>query len=390
VSRAQKGAESRDSGKLKILFVNDLAYEAGGSQSYLFRLYEQLQERGHTVRLLASDAGNAPLRADAYFKRINPKLFTRYVQWLCNADATRALRRELATFTPDIVHFNYLYNHASPATLTVARSCPAVVTAHDMVMVCPERYLTRVHPLFMLYLKVRVALFARGLRTVQRVIAPSIFMKRIFESRGVQRVQRIANGTAPMAPVPLPTAPTILFVGGFIEEKGVRYCIEAMPAIVRAIPKARLVLVGYGPIEPSLRALVARYKLGSAVVFAGKKSGAELHAAYASAQIVVVPSIIDDNFPTVCIEALMVGRPVVGTRMGGIPELVSDGKTGFLVPPRDAQALSQRCIQLLSHREVALSFARESVKRSAQYSLAEHVNRIESVYRELLGEHHKQ
>lgn len=136
----------------------------------------------------------------------------------------------------------------------------------------------------------------------------------------------------------------VLFVGRLVERKGVAELIEA----VRRLPPAlgvRLDVIGDGPERPRLEALVRESGLGERVVLRGRVSAAELRAAYGAADALALPSVLDSRSDTeglgvVLLEAMSYGVPVIGSRIGGIPDIVIDGETGLLVPPGDPAALA--------------------------------------------------
>jgi glycosyltransferase involved in cell wall biosynthesis len=138
-------------------------------------------------------------------------------------------------------------------------------------------------------------------------------------------------------------------VGRLSREKGHRYLIDAMSAILVQAPEAQLRIVGAGPLEAKLRSQVSRLGLSKHVIFVGYTR--DVYAEYAGMDLLVVPSL-SDAFPIVILEGMMMGLPIVGTWVGGIPELVVDGDTGRLVPPRDAAALGDACGDLLKCPEM--------------------------------------
>ena len=140
--------------------------------------------------------------------------------------------------------------------------------------------------------------------------------------------------------------PVIGVIGRLSREKGHHYLIAAMPEMLAYAPETQLFLVGAGPAESELRAQVERLSLTHNVTFVGYKRN--VYAELARMDILFVPSL-SEAYPVVILEGMAMGLPVVGTRVGGIPEVIADGETGILVPPRDASALAQAFKYLLSH-----------------------------------------
>ena len=149
-----------------------------------------------------------------------------------------------------------------------------------------------------------------------------------------------AAGSAPRRPA-REGALRVLFVGRLVERKGVTHLVEA----VRRLPEARLTVIGDGPERTSLAAQIAEGGLGDRVTLRGRVSEADLKDAYASSDVLVLPSILDargdtEGLGVVLLEAMSYGVPVIGSNLGGITDIVQDGQTGLLVPPGDPGALA--------------------------------------------------
>lgn len=137
---------------------------------------------------------------------------------------------------------------------------------------------------------------------------------------------------------------TILFVGGLLERKGVTHLVEA----VRRLPPRldwRLVLVGEGPDLPALQEQARQGGIADRVEFRGQVPDAELHEAYATASVFVLPAVVDGRGDTeglgvVLLEAMNYRLPVIGSSLGGITDIILDEQTGLLVPQRDPAALA--------------------------------------------------
>jgi glycosyltransferase involved in cell wall biosynthesis len=142
--------------------------------------------------------------------------------------------------------------------------------------------------------------------------------------------------------------PIVGVVGRLAREKGHQYLIAAMPDMLAYAPKTQLRIVGAGPMEAELRAQVRRLSLPPQVTFVGYQRN--VYAELARMDILFVPSL-SEAYPIVILEGMAMGLPVVGAQVGGIPEVIADGETGLLVPPRDASALAQAFKYLLSHPE---------------------------------------
>jgi len=141
----------------------------------------------------------------------------------------------------------------------------------------------------------------------------------------------------------------ILAVGRLIECKGFDYMVRAAQALLQRGTAVQIELIGDGPARPHLEALSRELNLGERICFRGHQTFAEVQAAMSRAALLVHPSRrLGDGVPTVIKEAQAVGLPVVGTEVGGIPELLDHGHAGVLVPPEDVGALAAAIQRLLA------------------------------------------
>ena len=148
--------------------------------------------------------------------------------------------------------------------------------------------------------------------------------------------------------------PFLLFVGRLTEKKGVRYLVDAMITVTTAVPEARLLIVGHGELEQSLKKQVDQLGLDDVVLFAGGIPNAQLPPYFATADIFIGPSIQakggdTEGFGLTFVEAAMSGCLVIGSKVGGIEDIIEDGENGFFVPPGDPIFLADKIIYLLKN-----------------------------------------
>ena len=177
--------------------------------------------------------------------------------------------------------------------------------------------------------------------------------------------------------------PLVAIVANFFPIKGHRYLIRAIPKVVEAYPETRFVLAGDGESRPAAEALVEQLGVSDRVTFTGEiRDTLDLMRA---SDLVVLPSL-SEGLPITLIEAMALGRPVVATGVGGIPEVVEDGVTARVVPPRSSAALAGAMLELLDapDRAKRLGDAAWSVARE-KFSAGRMVRRTEELYLELLG-----
>jgi glycosyltransferase involved in cell wall biosynthesis len=152
-----------------------------------------------------------------------------------------------------------------------------------------------------------------------------------------------------------PDASIVGVVARLENEKGHRTLIEGWPRVLARVPEAYLLIVGEGHLRPDLERLVADLRIGPRVVFAGRRD--DIPAVTAALDVAVLPSYREAQ-GIVVLEAMALSRPIVATRVGGIPEMIEDGVSGLLVPPHDAAALAGAIARLLLDHPLADTIAR--------------------------------
>jgi glycosyltransferase involved in cell wall biosynthesis len=153
----------------------------------------------------------------------------------------------------------------------------------------------------------------------------------------------------------------ILFVGRLVEWKGIDTLIRSMTLVRKEIPESRLHIVGEGPLRDSLHHLVQEIGLADSIHFYGKVNDEDLSRLYDSASVFVLPSrtyqgLVMEGLGVVLVEAMSRGVPVIGSNVGGIPDIITDGQNGFLVPEQEPEVLSEKIIELLSNPHFAEQF----------------------------------
>jgi glycosyltransferase involved in cell wall biosynthesis len=172
--------------------------------------------------------------------------------------------------------------------------------------------------------------------------------------------------------------------GRLVELKGIDYLIQAVAALHNEFPALRLEIAGSGPQRAKLQATVDREGLNEQVKFLGWID--DIATVLPHWDVYVMPSL-EEGFPIAALDAMAAGLPVIASSVGGVPELIEDEKSGWLVPPRDVEALTSRLRLLLTSPEL-----RQKVGAAAYARVRDHFNAMQMtrnfglLYDELLGE----
>jgi glycosyltransferase involved in cell wall biosynthesis len=177
----------------------------------------------------------------------------------------------------------------------------------------------------------------------------------------------------------------LLYVGRFVPLKNLPMLVDAFAAVRRARPDAALVLVGEGALERQLREQVSRLGLREDVVFLGHQPQSRLPALYAASEIVVLSSSFD-NSPNCVLEANACQRPVVATRVGGVPRYVTEGENGLLAESGDVDGFARAMLELLDRPDRAREMGQAGQRRVLErHSWRRSAEKLLALYERLLG-----
>ncbi|MBU0607719.1 MAG: glycosyltransferase family 4 protein, partial [Armatimonadetes bacterium] len=191
----------------------------------------------------------------------------------------------------------------------------------------------------------------------------------------------------PTSPSPCPptTIPTALFVGRLAPEKGVDLVLQAWPAVQERLPEARLVIVGDGDERQALEDSAEHLGITETVTFRGWVSSRDIRSIMQTARVLIMPSRTE-GLGLVGVEAAAAARPLIASRVGGLTEVVEDGRTGLLVQPGNVEELQRAVIDLLGDLERARTMGREAwTLANERFSWTGCVEAYNALYRTLLN-----
>jgi glycosyltransferase involved in cell wall biosynthesis len=404
---------------VRILHVNKFLYRRGGAEAYMLDLAELQRADGHLVEFFAMrHPDNLPSTyGDAFPSYVEfettPPTFADKARaagrLLWSPAAARGITRVLDAFRPDVVHLHNIYHQLSPSVLRPISQAgvPAVMTLHDYKLVCPTYQLLDRHGICEACIPHRFwnptlrrcnrgSLAASTLSgaeltlhtllgaydAVDRFACPSRFLERKMRAGRVypDRLRWVPNGVDTTSIEPKSEAGgRALYVGRLAEEKGVDVLLEAI-ARTRQLGAD---IVGDGPARASLEGLAASVGVRDRVRFLGRFAASDVHRAMRAASVVVVPSRWHENMPITILESFAAGVPVVASALGGIPELIDEGRDGVLVPPDEPTALADALRSVMSDPERAFEMGKAArTKAERVYSPALHLERVRELYAE--------
>jgi glycosyltransferase involved in cell wall biosynthesis len=326
-----------------------------------------------------------------------------------NREARQAIERLLDDEKIDLVHVHSVMHHLTASVILACyeRGLPLVWTLHDMKAVCPTTHFLRDGKIceecgggrfywaafyrckrknLMASALVATELYLhRNWKIYERadlLIAPSQFLRDKLIEHGIRakRFEVLPNFVEAVEPPPTSRDDGyVLYVGRLSSEKGIETLVDASG--VGGFP---LVIVGTGELEAELRDRVERTHLTN-IHFLGYRTGADLDSLYRGARVVALPSTCQENCPFAILEAYSYAKPVAGSRLGGIPDIVIEGETGILLPPGQSKLWAEQLGELVDDptrcRALgtnALGLARDRFSRDI------HVARVEQYYGEVL------
>ena len=352
----------------------------GGVEVHAARFLPEMRKRGFEFAVLTSPGErDLPARDEAQGIPVHR---LRFEEALSSREPARIARMRgqvmdvLRTFRPDLVHLHLTDAAVLFHLLTrAAYPCPMLLS----LRVTLEGELNRAESLMF------KALSAADWITANSSAVLAGLHEQLPATASHSSVVLNALDPSPLAPTPLPfTRPVLLLLGRVVREKGFDLALEALPAILRRHPQARLVVAGAGPALPELQALISSCGLQEHVRLLGWVEPEQVPALINTATLVLVPSRWREAFGLVALQGASQARPVVAARVGGLPEVVADGETGLLVPKEEPAALAEAVLKLLAEPELAIRLGEQGRRRAGErFGWQTHLDAFGKLYRQL-------
>ena len=395
---------------MKILLINKYLYPKGGAETYVFKLGKALWEAGHEVQFfgMADSRNEVGNDANAYTDSIDfHKKSIKYLSYpfkiIYSRGTRKQLRRVIEDFKPDIAHLNNFNFQLTPSIVyeLEKHGIPVVYTAHDVQLVCPNHKLRNgtvkglcrecyggryakcvkyrcVHDSGMRsVLGAAEGYLYRKLHTykkIDKIICPSEFMENeLCQNPDIAgRTEVLYNFIEDIKPSKAEKKKYVVYFGRYSEEKGIKTLLKA----AKALPHVKFVFCGTGEMENEINEVKNIQNLGFL-------SGAKLNGVIEKALFTILASECSENCPFSVMESQTLLTPVLGADIGGIPELIDEGRTGMLFECGNAEELASKIDYLWKNPDVC----REMSKNCADIgydTINEYTEKIVGVYRDLV------
>jgi len=400
---------------MHVLQLNNYHFVKGGAERYYFEVSKVLEKHGNRVlHFSVEDKDNVPSAYSAYFGRamsfdtdqgILKKIETAS-RMLYSFENKNKMKNFLAKYDVDIAHAHNIYHRICPSVFDVLRrkNIPIVMTLHDYKLGCSIYTFYRDGRICNECLSIgkrriiknrctkgtlTLSLFhwleakLHGLldiynKNVSFFICPSLFSLKKHAEIGIpeNKLIHISNFISVADYEPdYENQDYILFVGRLSQEKGILTLLKAVKDI-----DLTLKVVGDGPMREEYEAYARNNKINN-VVFEGYKSDEDLRALFKNAAFLVIPSEWYENAPMTILESFAYGKPVIGADIGGIPEMVLDGRTGLLFKSGDYLELHEKIKYLLVNPSTIAQMGKESRKKAEEeYNSEVHHQKLMKVY----------
>lgn len=407
---------------MKILLANKFFYLNGGSETVFFQERNFLINTGHQVvdfsmahpDNLPSDysdcfvpnvdykEGNRPGIYESLFGKFNAA-----INLVCNKEAVNRLSSLIEIEKPDVAHLHNIYHQMTPSIINVLKKSGVKValTLHDYKIICPVYSMINRNSIcnkcegkvfwkatanrcqeeslfksFLLSAEGYWHKWAKSYDQIDMFLAPSQFMADIVGKYRVKpnKIRLLHNGIdVNLYDYSGEDNDYAVYFGRLSKEKGIEALLRVHHNLSNKFP---LKIIGTGPLMEELK---GKYR---GVEFTGYKTGDELRELVRRASFVVVPSECYENCSMSVLEAMAYGKPIIGSRIGGIPEQIEDGKTGFLFEMGNVEELAEKMTLFAESAELRKEMGKAARKKLVkEYSLDDHCTKVIEIYQELLS-----
>lgn len=401
---------------MRIMLVNKFHWLKGGSETYYFELGKLLKNHGHEVAYFSMyDENNISTGEKEYFVEkfdVNSKNITKAFSTVYSKNNKKKMIEAIDEFNPNIVHINLFQRQITYSIIEACkeRRIPVVLTAHDLQAVCPASAMlcngkictqclgkskfncfknvcvkdSRLKSLLSSY---EAYIYKKNnvYDEIDVIISPSDFVANIIKRDNINtRVETLHNF------VDIENFNSLnnlddnyaFYFGRLSIEKGILNLLEAFAKQERG----KLYIAGDGPEKEKIVNYIMNNNLDNRVKMLGLLKQEDIKKYISSASFVVVPSVWYENCPYSILETLAIGKPIIGSNIGGIPELIVENKNGCLYKYNDVKYLSKLINNMFENETARIEFGKYSRKLAEdKYSSDIYYNKLMEIYKGLVG-----
>ncbi len=410
----------------------------GGGERYVFSVSKLLEEKGHTVIPFSMQAeennvgtGQCPVRVNKYSKYfvdyidLHKFSIKNIIKFFYNYDAIRRLKKLIKEEQPDIAHLHNIAHQLTPAIINLLKknNIKVVQTLHDYKMICPNAKLYnkngncqkclggKYYNCFLnacmhdsrtkSFLGMLEAYFYKNINKVydqvDLFIAPSQFMRDINIKFGIPKnkikvlynflsdewLNKFVETHRGASVHDRGDDKYILYFGRLSKEKGIDTVLEALQNIKSK--NIKFLIAGSGPAEKEIRNKISELNLFDQVSLLGFKSDQELSELITNAKAIMMPSLWSENMPYSLLETLVMGKIVIASQVGGMPELITDQYNGYLYKAGDQLELAKKIDKLVDlDQEKLQKMTRKAQEKIKFLNSKAHYSDLFNIYKKIL------
>lgn len=404
---------------MKILMVNKFLYNRGGAETYAFELADYQKKQGHEIAFFGmEDERNLysnPLDlnvSNVEFRGFSVKQLSYPFRIIYSSQARRKIKRVLEEFRPDYVHLNNINFQLTPSIIYEIKKqgIPIIQTLHDFQLVCPNHMMYREHEdeicerckgrkyyqcarnkcIHGSAVKSTLGAIEGSLyhrlgvyKHIDAFIAPSQFLADKMAEFGEDssRIHVLHNFIKPDYKDRIfEKKDYILYFGRLSVQKGIRTMLEA----AKDLPDVKFVLAGSGELEDEIKSSGL-----SNISYVGFTTGEDLIKLIGEAKLSILPTQWYENCPMAVLESFMLGTPVIGARIGGVPELIEDGRDGLLFTPADKADLIEKIRSIYFDDKKLEEMSINARKKLDKFSIDKYQANFETILDSIMNKQRK-
>ncbi len=385
---------------MKILQVNKFYYPKGGAETYFLSLIDGLKNNGQEVLIFSQkNPNNLPSNQEKYFisdlnlEKFNWPMVGSLGRIFWSFSAARKIKKLIAQEKPDLVHIHNIYHQISPSILPAIKKMglPIIMTVHDFKLIKHDYTLradgkkikNKNSNLVDLLLQIEFNFHKKiniYKNNVDLFLVASQFVKDQLVANGFNSEKIIIQPLFTDLEINQSNQATekyFIAFGRLDESKGLDTLIRAA-AIAKSQPKIKI--VGNGPAKKDLIDLTWDLGIASRVEFTGQKNRQDLHKLVSNSLATIFPTRVHETFGLGALESMALGKPVIATKAGALPELVKDQENGILINVNNEEELAKAMDYLMDNSEKAIVMGKLGQDLAQKYSSKDHLNQILGIY----------